>query len=859
VTAILDEPRMMSRRRGGVLTIVRLGLRELRNGFDGFRIFIACLALGVAVIAAVGALADALRSGLANQGESLLGGDVVFSRMHIRATADEQGVLRGLGTMSETATLRTMARRVDGSDQSLSELKAVDGSYPLAGAATLQGGGSFERALAGDGVIVDPVLLDYLRVKVGDEIKIGDALVRISAALDTEPDALVDRVTYGPRVFMSMATLDKTKLVQPGSLVRWRYAIRLPESVPADRQALRDLKHSVGEKMPAAGFTSADRFDPSPQISRVLDRLRQFLILIGLASLLVGGVGIGNAVATFIDKRTKVIATLRSVGASGAQIMGIFLVQLAVMSLIGIAIGLAIGMAVPWLIDRFYGDLLPVRINVAVSLQSLGLAALYGAIVALLFALWPLGRAETVSATVLFRDSVSAVRGWPRRGLMVLVALLAAALVGIAVATSEPRTIALYVVAGLAVMLVVFALLGSAVARLARRLPRSQRPELGLAVRNIGSPDGLTRSVVLSLGTGLSLLVAVALANAALVADLEQRLPEAAPDYFLLDIPRADYAGLDAQIKRDVPGATLIEAPMLRGRIIAIKGTPVEELRFPSDAQWVLNSDRGLTYAETVPEGSHVTQGTWWAKDYEGPPLVSFEDETAKKLGIAIGDSVTINVLGRNITAKVASLRSVKWESIALNFLMVFSPNTLKGAPHNLLATVRLPQGTERGIENSMVREIGKSYPAVSFIRVRDAIEQFGKIFSKVMVAVQVAGSVTLFAGALVLAGALVTAQRRRIVEAVILKTIGARRRQIITAHAIEYALLALVAGVVAIGLGSVIAWVAVTRILEADFVFSLNAVFATLGTALALIAVFGGFGTWSILRAPAVSVLRSE
>lgn len=848
-----------SERRAGIATIVRLGLRELRNGFDGFRIFIACLALGVMVIAAVGALADALRAGLTKQGEVILGGDLVFARMHVAATPQDRDLFRGLGRVSETATMRTMARRVDQSDQALAELKAVDASYPLAGTVSLQGGGSFADAVSHGGAVADAMLLDRLGLKPGDEMRIGSANVPILGVLDNEPDAVVDRLTYGPRVFVSLATLEKTALVRPGTLIRWRYAIKLPAGAANDRKALADLRKAVSDKIPAGGYTSADRFDPSPQISRALERLRQFLILIGLASLLVGGVGIANAVATFIDKRMKVIATLRSVGATGAQIMGIFLVQLVAMSAVAIAIGLGLGIAVPKAVDALYGDLLPVRLDVDVSLQSLTLAALYGSVVALLFALWPLGRAEGVAATVLFRDSISASRGRPRPALLIAMAALACGLVAIAVLTSEPRSIALYVIAGLVVMLAVFGWLGGFIARFARRLPPPSRPELRLAVRNIASPDGLTRSVVLSLGTGLSLLVTVALANTALVADLQDRLPAEAPDYFLLDIPPSDLDGLKERVRRDAPGTSIVEAPMLRGRIVAINGTPVENLKLPSDVQWVLNGDRGLSYAETVPEGSTLTAGSWWPKDYAGPPLVSFEGEIAGKLGLHLGDTVAVNVLGRNITAKVASLREVKWESIALNFIMVFSPNTLSAAPHNLLATLRLPNGTLPGAETKMVRDVGRTYPSISAIRVRDAIDQFSRIFAKVMVAVEVAGSVTLTAGALVLAGALVTAQRRRVLEAVILKTIGARRRQILAAHAWEYTLLATIAAVIAIGLGSGIAWVAVTRVMELDFVFSLDAVLIALGVAAAMIAVFGGIGTWSVLRAPAASSLRSE
>lgn len=844
---------------GPIGTIVRLGSRELRNGLSGFYIFIACLALGVMVIAAVGALADALRAGLSRQGETILGGDITFARMHLRATATELAVFQRLGRVSETATMRTMARRVDGGDQALAELKAVDGAYPLTGEATAEGGVAFADALASGGAIVDSMLLERLGLKVGDSLRIGEAEISVRGVLKSEPDAVADRLTYGPRIFVSLATLARTGLVKPGTLIRWRYAIKLPEGAASDKEALASLRKSVIRELPEAGYTGIDRFDPSPQITRALDRLRQFLILIGLASLLVGGVGIANAVATFIEKRVKVIATLRSVGATGAQIIAIFLVQIVLMSIIGIAIGLALGLTVPLIVDRLYGDLLPVHTEVEFSPQGLGIAAFYGVLVALLFALWPLGRAEKVRASVLFRDSVSSIRGWPRRTLVWATACLVVLLFIAAILTSEPHWVAVYVAAGLAAMLAVFGWLGGSIARFAARVPRPSSPELALALRNIAAPDGLTRSVVLSLGTGLSLLVAVALANTAMVADLEERLPEQAPDYFLLDIAPGDFEALKERVASNIPHATLVEAPMLRGRVVALKGTSVEDVTVPSDAQWVLTGDRGLSYSDTIPEGSTLTEGAWWGKDYDGPPLVSFEGEIARKLGLKLGDHVTVNVLGRNLEATVANLREVKWESLALNFVMVFSPNTLKAAPHNLLATIRLPAGTPRATEVAMVRDLARAYPSVSAIRVRDAIDQFRKIFAKVMVAVQVAGSVTLAAGALVLAGALVTAQRRRTLEAVILKTIGARRRQIMTAHAWEYALLATIAAVVALLLGSLIAWVAVTRLMEIDFVFSLNAVLTTLSAAAVLILGFGGLGTWSILRARPVPYLRSD
>lgn len=839
--------------------ILSIGLREMRGGLNGFQIFIACLALGVMVIAAVGALGDALRAGLVRQGETILGGDMTFARMHIRATDAERKTFDDAGRVSETSTMRTMARRLDGSEQALVELKSVDANYPLAGAVTMADDSDFKGDLAGQSAVADGMLLERLGVKVGDRIKLGEAEVEIKGVLDSEPDGVADRLTYGPRMFVSLATLDATALAKPGTLIKWRYAIKQLDTAPGDAEALKTARQRIAQTMPEAGFTSNDRHNPSPQVTRVLDRLRQFLILIGLASLLIGGVGIANSVATFIDKRVKVIAILRSVGASGKQIFTIFLVQILAMSVVGVAIGLALGMAVPALVDHFYGDALPIRADFSVSPTSLGIAALYGILVSLLFALWPLGRTELVRASVLFRDAVTPRHGWPRPAIVATLVALVAALFALALATSEPRSLVFYVAGGLVLMLVVFSVLGGIVASVAQKIPRPSWPPLALAIRNIGAPDGLTRSVVLSLGTGLSLLVAVALANASLVEELRGRLPENSPDYFLLDVPKQDYPALAARISEAVPGSELTDAPMLRGRIVKLKGQPVEDLKVPSDAQWVLNGDRGLSYTDTVPEGSHVIQGEWWHAGYSGPPLVSFDVELAKKLGLALGDVVTVNVLGRNIDAKIANLREVKWESLAINFVMVFSSNTLQAAPHNFLATVRLPKHTDRAAEVALVRDLGQKFPAVSTIRVRDAIDQVNTVFAKVMVAVQVAGSVTLIAGALVLAGALATAQRRRILEAVILKTIGARRRQILAAHALEYALLAAIAALVAILLGSIVAWIAVTEVMDLPFVFSMNAVLLTLTAAGVLIAIFGGAGTWAVLRARPVPWLRTE
>jgi putative ABC transport system permease protein len=480
-------------------------------------------------------------------------------------------------------------------------------------------------------------------------------------------------------------------------------------------------------------------------------------------------------------------------------------------------------------------------------------------LVALLFTIWPLGRASRVRAAALFRDEVAPDRVRPPWGAIAATLAVAALLVGLAVATSESRRIALYFCLALGGIFGVFLALGQAVTWLAGRAPRKGPPEVRLALSSIAATGGLARSVVLSLGSGLSLLVAVALADASIVDELESRLPKNSPDLFILDLPRSEMDSFSAIARREVPGAHINSAPMLRGRIVRLAGRPVEQVKASGEVSWVLSGDRGLSYAETVPEGSKVVAGEWWPAGYAGPALVSFEADIARQLGLKLGDTVTVNVLGRNIEAKIANLREVRWESLAINFVMVFSPNTLSGAPHNLLATVALPKDTPLAREADLARRIGRELPSVSVLRVRDAINSFNAVFGKVMVAVRAAGSITLLAGALVLAGALATAQRRRIKQAVIVKVLGGTRLRILAAHVAEYVLLAAASAVFAILLGSVAAWLALTRIMDVPFVLSWGALLTALATAIAMVLVLGSLGTWRVLAARPVPHLRSE
>lgn len=836
--------------------VLRLALRDLRAGLGGFAVFVACIALGVAAIAGIGSLAGALKGGLAFEGQVILGGDAAADLVHRQVSAEEKAFLTARGTVSEVATLRAMARPSGAKRNALVRIKAADGQYPLFGVVAAKQGDANSYRQTGT-ALAERLLLERLRIKVGDNVRIGVADIRITGVLVREPDQLSARPSFGPRMLMSLATLKSTGLIQPGSLIRWRYRVKLTDGSDA---RLAEFRGALEKRFPDAGFAVRDRRDPNPRIRRIVDRFAQFMTLVGIATLMIGGIGVANAIAAYLARKRTTIAAFKCLGASGRTIFRVYLIEVLLLAGAGTAIGLAIGAAFPAAAIAIAGDELPVQLDMGPQLLALLMAAFYGLLTALVFVLWPLGLARDIPAALLMRQGVSGEAARPRLPYLAAVAFCGLALAIVAVAGAESTFLALLAVAGLIVLFGFYLGVGYAIERIARAIARPRRPELALVRASLAGPGGLARPVVLSLGAALTLLAAVSLVNTSLTADLKTHLPGDAPSYFLLDIPRDEIEPFSTLVKTQEPEARLERAPMLRGRIVRLNGVLARDVKAAATAKWVLNGDRGLTYSDAVPEGSKLVEGDWWPADYDGPPLVSFEAGIARGLGLKIGDNVTVNVLGRNVKARISNLRDVDWESLAINFVMVFPRHTLASAPHNYLATIRLPEEAREAREARLTQAIGERYPAVTAVRVRDAIDAFRDIAERVMVAVRAAGGVTLLVGAIVLAGALSVSHPRRIRETVIFKTLGATRRRIVAAHLLEYAVLALVAGLAAAGLGSAAAWAVLTYVMEVKFTFSWAAVAEPILLSAALVLLFGALGTWRILGvSPARQLRRTQ
>ncbi len=844
---------------------MRLALREMRGGIRGFRIFLACLLLGVAVIAAVGSVAAAVRAGIAADARQILGGDVELRQIYQPVTAEQLAFLNAGGELSTTREMRSMARATaesaasgaaEGGERVLVELKAVDAAYPLYGAIELLPALPLAAALAERdgawGAAADANLLERLGLGIGDRLAVGEASYEIRAAIVREPDRGAGVFILGPRLLVADGSLESTGLVQPGSLITHGYRLRLPASTAAEA-----WREQLKTAFPDAAWRVRGLEDAGAGVRRFVDRTALFLVLVGLAALLVGGVGVGNAVRSYLQGKTATIATLKCLGAPASLMFRTYLTLILLLAAAGVIAGLIVGALVPATVGGLLSERMAVETRFALYPVPLLVAAGCGLLTALGFSLWHLAQARDVPAAALFRDLVEHRARRPRLQDLLAIGLVAAALALLILASASDRALAGGFVGGAIVALLLFRALALAIMAGARRLnrPGRRRAMLRLALANLYRPGAPTGSAVLSLGLGLTVLVAVALVQGNLARQVQETMPQSAPSFFFIDIQPQQVAEFDALVAGFAGASELQRVPMLRGRIAAVNGVPADQIRPEGDGTWALRGDRGITWATSVPPGSRIVAGEWWPADYRGEPLISLDAEVAAGLGLGIGDSMTINVLGREFTGRIANLRELEWTTLTINFVMVFSPGILEGAPQTHIATARIAADGEAALQKAVTDRFAN----VSAIRVKEALDTVNRILAAVGDAVRLSAGVTLLAGILVLGGAVVAGHHRRVYDAVVLKVLGATRRDVAGSFLVEYGLLGLVTGALAAALGTLAGWLFLTQVMEGEWVFLPLTVAGTalIGTLVTLLLGFAG--TWRALGHPAAALLRNE
>lgn len=841
------------------LIAAKFARRELRGGLRRFGIVIAALALGVGIIAGVGSLTAAIEAGFAADARGILGGDAELRLAYREADATEQAAMKAGGRVSHAMEMRAMVKAANPEiAPTLAELKAVDDLYPLYGALEMDPAIPLKEALAPQsdglyGAVLEPTLADRLGIKVGDVVTVGGATFRTTSLLAFEPDRGLRGFSLGPRLMVSPAAMAETGLLQPGALVYHLYRIAYEPGF--DGKAFLD---KLRADLPKAGWRIRELGDAASGAKRFIDRTAQFLNVVGFAALLIGGIGIANAVRAYLESRAQSLAILRCVGATSSMLFTIYGLQILAMTIVGIVIGLAIGIALPFAAQSAlsgYG----LRLLPGFYALPLLFAAAVGLCTAASFALLPLLRAQRIRPAQLFR-ALSLELGAVKRIDAIPLALIGVVLAGLILLGSNDRMLGFYFILAALIALLLFRLLAIGIHDVAYRLraraqarswPQSIRFALGAMVR----PQAPAAGIVISLGLGLTVLVAVGLIQRGLTRDIQETLPAEAPSFYFIDIQPAQLADFVADVNAFPTSGDLSHVPMLRGRVSRVNDVPSEEVQADPSVAWVLRGDRGVTWSAAKPANANVVEGEWWPEDYQGDPLISLDVETARGLGLKIGDSLTVNILGREITGRLANFREIDWAHLDINFVMVFSPGLISSAPQTHIATVRVDPDRE----SDLVKQLAVKYPNVSAIRVKDAISTATRILEAVGWAVRAAAGIALIVGALVLAGAMATGQQRRIYEAVLLKMLGGTRRDVAMGYVTEFAFLASLSAILALVIGSAGAWAFLTQVMESSWSFDPPLAIGIVVIALVLALGLGFAGSWRALGARAAPYLRNE
>jgi putative ABC transport system permease protein len=823
----------------------KIARRDLHARLRGLRLLFLCLFLGVATLATIGSLTRAITSEIGRQGQEILGGDIEISMAQREASGEEQAAFRSLGRVSDTIRTRAMAQADAGSTAILTELKGVDDAYPLYGKLALQGAASLPLT-PGD-ILIDRALADRLSLRPGSTLRYGAAQFRVTGIIAKEPDRVGEGFTLGPVALVSLEGLRRTGLLQPGAMFESKYRIRLASGVDPKAAGER-----LEKRFPSAGLEIRDRDKAAPGASRFIERMGQFLSLIGLTALIIAGIGVSNGVSSYLALKRGGIATLKILGATSGDISRIYMLQIGAAAGLAILCGLAAGTLLPAALIALLGDTLPVQPGTAVQALPLLTSAAYGILIALVFTLPPLARARTLPAAALFRSVVETRLRIDRRAAL-LVGAAALAILLLALATArEPLFSGIVLAATMGVLLLLMAI-GWGVRRAAARLPRSHRPLLRLAIAGLYRPGAQTIALVIALGLGLTLFVTLAAIQTSITAEITRTVPKRAPDQFVLDVPGGEGGRFTATVKGAAPDAEINLVPNLRGTIIAYGNTRVADLQELPEGAWFLRGERGITYSDTLPEGSDLVAGEWWPKAYEGQPLVSLDENAARVLGLGLGDKMTISVLGRELDARIASLRRVNWDTLGLNYVLVLSPNAVSAAPHTFAATISMEQERQAAVSRAVLA----AFPSISIIDVGEVIGQVTAILDQMSVAIALAGSITILAGIAVLIGAIAASRQARSYDSVILKTLGATRRQILAAQLIEYGVLAALLAIVALGLGLTAAYYVVTSVFEFGWAPDWWVVVYTLAAGSVLTLAIGLLGSIPIMSVRPAAALR--
>ena len=830
--------------------------RETRAAWRRLLFFVLCIAFGVGGLIAVRSFGDLMENAILLEARSLSAADLIIgnNRPPGKQTHETLAFLRAAGArVAETAELVAMAGSADGRQVRLVELRAVDEGYPFYGQVITGSGRPFRELLRDDTALVDPALLLYLGAAVGDRLRIGDAEFTIAGELLKEPDGTIQLFRLGPRVMLTLAGGRATALITPTSRVRYRALVKLGPAQPLSA-TLAEVKARLKDS-PA----SVSAFDEAqPQVRRFLEHLADYLRLLGLVALLLGGIGVSGAVRVFIAQKLDTLAILKCLGATANRVLAVYLTQAALLGVVGSLLGALLGIAVQRVLGVLMADFMPVTVRNVVSPRALAEGLALGLVITLWFAVPPLWQARRVPPARVFRRNVEPPAPWRRRlgrlglGLGTTAALLA----GLTFWQSTHAMLSWIFLAAVAGTVALLAVSALGLLALLRRLPRPTSFALRQGLSGLYRPGNQTLMVTVSLGLGVLLVLTVFLIRSDLLRQVSTNAGGPQPNLFFMDIQK-DQRETFRRLTEEFHVTALPLVPVVRGRILSLNGRPVAD--FPADderTRRVLRFEYAFTYRDALQPGEAVVAGRFAPDPRIAGAQVSVSDWWVEAVGLGLGDTLTLDIQGVSVRATITSIRKIDWNNRRANFSFVFLPGVLEDAPQVFVSAVEAPdEATRVRLQQETVRRM----PNVSVIDVQVVLALVQQIMDRIALVVQFMALFSIAVGLVILAGMISTTKYQRLREAVLMKTLGATRWMVARMLAAEYLFLGAVSGAVGAFAAGGLSWALVTFVFRGHWTLHLPPYLWGMGLATLLVVLAGLLSSTDVLMKKPLQVLREE
>ena len=831
----------------------KLSIKELRGSFSEFKIVITSIFLGVFIISAVGSLSENLKFEINDQRSELLGGSFELSTTYQKFPQKIKRWLEVNGKTSEVIELRTMLSSNKNSivKRRLVELKAVDENWPLVGNISIKPEQSLNQSINNtnfNGVLIDKNVKNQLNLNLGDMLNLGNSKIIIKGILKKEPDRMFSFATFGSRVLLSIKTLQKTNLIVPGSLVKYKIKF-----IPNEKNI--NLSY-LSKLVEGTNISIRDVNSSTNNFNNFIERTSLFISMVGLITLLISGIGISSGVKGYIIKKIKNIAILKSLGAKNTQVFLIYLFQVMVIFLLSIIPALLAGISIPFLLSPIISSELFDTFQARIFLQPIIISFSFGLIVCLLFTIIPIARTYEIKPIQLIRYSAHNIHNQNSKNIKIFIIFLICLLCYLTVIMTNDIKLSVYIFTSIVISFIILSVFTNLYFYILKKINFKIGSLSELVRKSIISKNSFSKAIVVSFSIGLSLLISLNIIEESLDNKISKTINQEAPNHFLIDIQPNQIETIKkiASASKDV--LFLNSQPMLRGRITEINDIKVENLKVNKDVQWVLKRDRAFSWTNERPENSKLIRGEWWEKDYNGPLLVSIGDKIAKGMNLKIGDNIRFNILGRNFEATIFNTREIIWENMNINFIFVLSESSLTNAPHTWIASTT---SDDKEINNGFIEKVVNEFSNISSISIEESYKAIKSILKLLIIIINSIAFITLLSGVIVLAGILDVSKKDKLYEIAIFKILGASPKKISLLWLYEYLIIGLMASLISLLIGCMVSFVLLYFVFNVNFYVNYSTLIILSFIVPTLIIFFSFSKMFKLVLSKPLQVLRAH